>query len=90
MAKNIESEETKKTKRKSVAGKRLAKARHEKEIPLEDIAEELLVSTNVLSNLEKNTKTLFMDTNIDPEIDKNQNIVIKVRTESFDQSILEQ
>ena len=54
MAKNIESEETKKTKRKSVAGKRLAKARHEKEIPLEDIAEELLVSTNVLSNLEKN------------------------------------
>ena len=54
MAKNIESEETKKTKRKSVAGKRLAKARHEKEIPLEDIAEELLVSADVLSNLEKN------------------------------------
>ena len=54
MAKNIESEETKKAKRKSVAGKRLAKARHEKEIPLEDIAKELLVSTDVLSNLEKN------------------------------------
>ena len=54
MAKNIESEETKKTKRKSVAGKRLAKIRHEKKIPLEDIAKELLVSTDVLSNLEKN------------------------------------
>ena len=54
MAKNIESEETKKTKRKRVAGKRLAEARHEKEIPLEDIAKELLVSTDVLSNLEKN------------------------------------
>ena len=54
MAKNIESEETKKTKRKRVAGKRLAKARHEKKIPLEDIAKELLVSTDVLSHLEEN------------------------------------
>ena len=54
MAKNIESEETKKTKRKSVAGKRLEKARREKEIPLEDIAKELLVSADVLSNLENN------------------------------------
>ena len=25
-----------------------------------------------------------MDTNLNPKIDKNQNIVIKVRTESFD------
>ena len=39
-----------------------------------------------LSILEENTKTLFIDSNINPEIDKNQNIVIKVRTESFDKT----
>ena len=37
-----------------------------------------------LAKLEENTKVLFMDTNINPQIDKNQNVVIKVRTESLD------
>ena len=40
-----------------------------------------------LSKLEQNAKNLFATCNLidSPTIDKNQNIVIKVRTESFDQ-----
>ena len=42
------------------------------------------LTPNSLQQLETNTKTLFMDTTISPKIDEKQNIVIKVRTESFD------
>ena len=37
-----------------------------------------------LAKFEENTKTLFLDTNIQPKIDSNQTVIIKVRTESFD------
>ena len=37
-----------------------------------------------LNNLEKKTKSLFIDSELSPKIDNNQNIVIKIRTESFD------
>ena len=37
-----------------------------------------------LAKFEENTKTLFIDTNMHPKIDKNQNVIIKVRTESFE------
>jgi len=42
------------------------------------------LTPNSLEKLENKTKKLFMDTNLKPKIDKNQNVVIKVRTESFD------
>ena len=40
----------------------------------------------LVSLLEENTKNLFASCDLidSPKIDKNQNIVIKVRTESFD------
>jgi putative phage-type endonuclease len=44
-----------------------------------------LTPTSLLK-LETETKTLFVDTNLSPKIDTNQNIVIKVRTESFDKT----
>ena len=49
------------------------------------IAEKYLPTS--LTKLEENTKSLFANCNLidSPKIDKNQNIVIKVRTESFDQ-----
>lgn len=45
------------------------------------------LTPNSLNKLEKNAKNLFANCNLidSPKIDKNQNIVIKVRTESFDQ-----
>ena len=45
------------------------------------------LTPNSLNKLEENTKSLFANCNLidSPKIDKNQNIVIKVRTESFDQ-----
>ena len=45
------------------------------------------LTPNCLIKLEDDTKSLFANCNLidSPKIDKNQNIVIKVRTESFDQ-----
>ena len=45
------------------------------------------LTPNSLSKLEENAKNLFASCDLidSPKIDKNQNIVIKVRTESFDQ-----
>ena len=37
-----------------------------------------------LKKLDTDTKILFFDTNISPKINEHQNIIIKVRTESFD------
>jgi len=42
------------------------------------------LTPNSLQKLETDTKNLFIDTNMSPKIDEKQNIVIKVRTESFD------
>ena len=42
------------------------------------------ITPNSLKQMETETKNLFMDTSLSTKIDKNQNIVIKVRTESFD------
>jgi len=42
------------------------------------------LTPNSLTKLNTDTKLLFFDTDISPKIDKNQKIVIKVRTESFD------
>ena len=45
------------------------------------------LTPNSLSKLEEKAKNLFASCDLidSPKIDKNQNIVIKVRTESFDQ-----
>ena len=45
------------------------------------------LTPNSLSILEEKAKNLFASCDLidSPKIDKNQNIVIKVRTESFDQ-----
>ena len=45
------------------------------------------LTPNSLQKLETDTKNLFIDTNMSPKIDEKQNIVIKVRTESFDKKI---
>ena len=37
-----------------------------------------------LNKLQEETKSLFIDSELSPKIDNNQNIVIKIRTESFD------
>ena len=37
-----------------------------------------------IEKIKTNTKTLFADSSLSPKIDEKQNIVIKVRTESFD------
>ena len=42
------------------------------------------LTPNSLTKLQTDTKILFMDSNLSPKIDKQQNIVIKVRTESID------
>ena len=44
------------------------------------------MTPNTLNKLKTDTKTLFLDTNISPKIDEQQNIIIKVRTESFDKN----
>ena len=44
------------------------------------------LTPTTLNKLKTDTKTLFLDTNISPKIDEQQNIVIKVRTESFDKN----
>ena len=41
------------------------------------------LTPNSLSLLEENTKSLFIDTNINPKIDKNQTVIIQVSTESL-------
>lgn len=45
------------------------------------------LTPNSLLKLETETKNLFLNSTISPKIDTNQNIVIKVRTESFDKLI---
>ena len=42
------------------------------------------LTPTTLKKLETDTKILFFDTNISPKINEHQNIIIKVRTESFD------
>ena len=42
------------------------------------------LTPTTLNKLKTDTKTLFLDTNISPKINERQNIIIKVRTESFD------
>ena len=42
------------------------------------------LTPTTLSKLEENTKKLFQNSNIDSSIDKNQNLVIKVNTETSD------
>ena len=42
------------------------------------------LTPTTLDKFKTDTKTLFADTNLSPKIDEKQNIVIKVRTESFD------
>ena len=42
------------------------------------------LTPNSLEKFKTDAKTLFADTNLSPKIDEKQNIVIKVRTESFD------
>ena len=42
------------------------------------------LTPTTLEKIKTDTKTLFADTNLSPKIDEKQNIVIKVRTESFD------
>ena len=42
------------------------------------------ITPTTLKKIETNTKNLFMDTSLSPKIDEKQNIVIKVRTESFE------
>ena len=42
------------------------------------------ITPTTLKKLETDTKILFFDTNISPKINDKQNIVIRVRTESFD------
>ena len=42
------------------------------------------LTPNSLNKLKTDTKTLFIDSNISPKIDEKQNIIIKVRTESFE------
>lgn len=42
------------------------------------------LTPNSLKKFKTDTKKLFIDSNISPIIDKQQNVVIKIRTESFD------
>ena len=42
------------------------------------------LTPNTLNKLEENTKKLFLNSDIDSSIDKNQNLVIKVDTETLD------
>ena len=42
------------------------------------------LTPNSLKKFKTDTKKLFIDSNISPTIDKQQNVVIKIRTESFD------
>ena len=42
------------------------------------------LTPNSLEKLKSDTKILFIDSELSPKIDNKQNIVIKVRTESFD------
>ena len=42
------------------------------------------LTPTTLDKIKTDTKILFADTNLSPKIDEKQNIVIKVRTESFD------
>ena len=42
------------------------------------------LTPNSFNKLKKNTEQLFIDSQLSPKIDEQQNIIIKVRTESFD------
>ena len=44
------------------------------------------LTPNSLNKLEENTKSLFKDTSISPKLDNNKNLIIKVRTESFEKN----
>ena len=45
------------------------------------------LTPTTLDKIKTNTQTLFADSSLSPKIDEKQNIVIKVRTESFDKKL---